>query len=206
MSRYRRVVPSFWTGETGKRLRSRQEAQLVALYLMTGPHANMIGLYHCPITYISHDTGIDVEAVSNAVRQIGEEGFCTFDEERELVWVREMARFQVDEFLKPKDKRITFIAKELAALPKCPIIFAFYERYCDDFLLHGRDELEPLRRALQGASMPLRSQYSTVQAQAQKNPSQGGELSEYSCREGRGRRPTLAVVNGAPGDDGEDGL
>ena len=41
---YAIVTPQFWTGTTGREIRARgRDAQLVALYLMTSPHANMLG-------------------------------------------------------------------------------------------------------------------------------------------------------------------
>ena len=48
MRDYGKVSPGFWIGETGKALRGDMEAQIVALYLMTSPHATMTGVYHCP--------------------------------------------------------------------------------------------------------------------------------------------------------------
>src|SRR5438309_4603703 len=60
MNCYRRFYSQFWTGTTGKELRSAgQEVQLMAVYLFTNPHANMIGLYYLPIGYISLDTGLE---------------------------------------------------------------------------------------------------------------------------------------------------
>ena len=58
MRDYGKVSPHFWIGRTGKELRQAgPESQLVALYLLTSPHANMIGLYYMPLTFLSHETG-----------------------------------------------------------------------------------------------------------------------------------------------------
>ncbi|MCJ2205071.1 hypothetical protein K9T61_05110 [Escherichia coli] len=44
MRDYAKVSPRFWLGETGRELRKAgAEAQVVAFYLMTSPHANMLG-------------------------------------------------------------------------------------------------------------------------------------------------------------------
>jgi len=40
MRDYAKVSPRFWIGNTGKQLRSDPDAQVVALYLMSNPHAN----------------------------------------------------------------------------------------------------------------------------------------------------------------------
>ena len=57
MRDYGIVSPRFWIGETGKKLRGNPNEQVLALYLMTSPHANMIGVFHCPILYMAHETG-----------------------------------------------------------------------------------------------------------------------------------------------------
>jgi len=62
MRDYGTISPQFWLGKTGKALRGKPEAQLVALYLMTSPHATAIGIYHCPVLYMAHETGLPFEA------------------------------------------------------------------------------------------------------------------------------------------------
>ncbi len=49
MRDYGKVSPHFWTGTTGKKLRQTHEGLIVAMYLMTSPHANMLGLYYMPL-------------------------------------------------------------------------------------------------------------------------------------------------------------
>ncbi|ENG6564474.1 hypothetical protein ABU498_004766 [Escherichia coli] len=56
MRDYAKVSPRFWLGETGRELRKAgAEAQVVAFYLMTSPHANMLGLYYLPVLYLAHE-------------------------------------------------------------------------------------------------------------------------------------------------------
>lgn len=178
MRDYSKVGSGFWTGKTGKRLRGDTDAQMVALYLTTCSHANMIGIFHCPLVYISHDTGIPLEGASKGLRRLIEEGFCSFDEDRDLVWVHEMARFQIADALKQKDNRIANVAKELSSLPKCQLTIGFFEKYADAFLLKGREELVEFERALEAPSKPLRSQ---KQKQEQKQE-QKEEQKEEECK------------------------
>ena len=88
---YGKVSPHFWTGTTGKKLRNSPEAVIVAMYLMTSPHANMLGLYYMPILYVAHETGLGFEGASKGLRSACEAGFCSYDEASEMVWVHEMA-------------------------------------------------------------------------------------------------------------------
>lgn len=135
MRDYGKVSPRFWTGKTGKALRGDQEAQLLALYLMTSPHANMIGVFHCPIMYMAHETGLPIEGASKALQRLESIGFCTFDAEEELVWVHEMAAHQVGERLSPKDKQVIGIQRQFEQLPEGQIRRGFLARYASDYHL-----------------------------------------------------------------------
>lgn len=96
MRDYAKVAPQFWTGTTGRALRAEgRDCQLLALYLITSPHATMIGLYYMPLPLLCHETGLSREGASKALRSLGALGFAHYDPERELVWVPEMARFQL---------------------------------------------------------------------------------------------------------------
>ena len=46
---------------------------------MTSPHANMIGDYHCPVAYISIDTGLTLEGASKALRRVCDGVFAHYD-------------------------------------------------------------------------------------------------------------------------------
>ncbi|MDO8346372.1 MAG: hypothetical protein Q7S85_00580 [Rugosibacter sp.] len=135
MRDYARVSPQFWIGMTGKALRGDRDAQLVALYLMTSPHATMIGVFHCPVMYVAHETGLTIEGASKGLRRVVEDGFCSFDDDRELVWVHEMARFQIGAELKPNDNQVSAICRAFLQIPECQIRRGFHARYRDAFHL-----------------------------------------------------------------------
>lgn len=63
MREYGIIAPSFWTGETGKKIiAAGPECVVIALHLMSSPHANAFGHYYLPLVFISHETGIPIEA------------------------------------------------------------------------------------------------------------------------------------------------
>src|SRR5439155_917307 len=81
MRDYAKISPQFWIGSTGRKLRDAgPEATLVALYLLSNPHANMLGLYYLPQLYIAHETGLGIEGASKGLRRTIEAGFCDYDE------------------------------------------------------------------------------------------------------------------------------
>lgn len=141
MRDYATITPTFWTGETGRKIRLLgSEAQVVALYLMTCPSSNMIGLYYLPIILISHETGLSAEGSSKALASLSEAGFCAYDHESEMVWVIEMAKHQIAEELSPKDNRVKWIRGELKKCAKTVLLHGFMERYRECFHLENQPE------------------------------------------------------------------
>lgn len=154
MRDYGKVTPSFWTGKTGRLLRKDPESQVVALYLMTSQHANMIGLYYCPVAYVVADTGVSEEGACKALQRLSEAQFCAYDWETEWVWVREMAKFQIADQLKPRDKQVFGVRNELSKIPNIRIKTDFIDRYRLAFHLESPENPSPL----EGPSKPPRSQ------------------------------------------------
>lgn len=155
MRDYGIVSPRFWLGETGKSLRGDPDAQVLALYLMTSPHSTMIGVFHCPILYMAHETGIPLEGASKGLRRLIEAGFCEYDEASETIFVTRMAAYQIGESLSLSDKRVSGIRKEVEKMPKGPIKSSFLRVYGDAFHLQKeRAEASPSK----APSKPHRSQ------------------------------------------------
>lgn len=134
MRDYGKVSPKFWVGKTGKALRKHPEAQIVALYLMTCPTSDMTGVFHCPLMYIAHETGLGEEGALKGLQRLFEVGFCTFEEDTDTVFVHEMAKFQIGEELKVNDNQVKSVRKAYSSM-KGAIKAAFYERYKDAFHL-----------------------------------------------------------------------
>jgi hypothetical protein len=134
MRDYSKVSPQFWIGTTGKIIRGfGRDAQLVGLYLMTSPHANMLGLYYLPKLFIAHETGLTIEGGQKGLARCIEAHFCSYDKATEMVWVHEMAAYQVGEQLSGGDKRCLGIQNEYDSLPENPFLQAFYDRYVKAF-------------------------------------------------------------------------
>lgn len=155
MRDYGVVSPKFWIGDTGKMLRGDPHAQLLALYLMTCPHANMIGVFHCPLVYMAHETGLPSEGASKALQRLCEAQFCTYDEASETVFVHRMAAFQVGESLKEGDNRVKSVIKEWQNIASTQLQQAFAAIYSVAFHLPIEGKKT---RPSKAPSKPLRSQ------------------------------------------------
>lgn len=131
--RYSQVNSRFWIGPTGRKLRRHgPNAQLVALYLLTGSGANMIGLYPLPLMTGAAETGLSFEEFERALNQCEEAGFSRYDHENEVVWVLRMANMQVSGHpLNNGDHRIKACAKLLAAVDYSPLAGEFFHCYGD---------------------------------------------------------------------------
>lgn len=186
MRDYAKVSPRFWLGETGRELRKAgAEAQVVAFYLMTSPHANMLGLYYLPVLYLAHETGLGLEGASKGLKRAVEAGFCSYDHDAEMVWVHEMAAWQVGETLKPGDNRCAGVRNEYASLPENAFLSAFYDRYKTDFHLDvRRNNNRNSVRGFEGAFKGLRSQEQEQEKEQEqdKNTMVHGEKHHEPCR------------------------
>lgn len=165
MRDYGMVSPRFWIGETGRKLRSMPYAQRVAMYLLTAPASEMTGVYYCPVATILNDVGLPSEslardhegalkAVKEALKTLRSLNFCEFDFDSEYVFVKEMARWQIAEKLKPTDNRVKGIIKTVESMPE-PMRARFIARYNGDFSLGFEVEKQQKNEA---PSEPLRSQ------------------------------------------------
>jgi hypothetical protein len=160
MRDYAKLAPTFWTGTTGKVLRKKgPEAVVVALYLVSAPGSNMLGLYYQPLLFMAHETGLGIEGASKGLQGCIEAGFCSYDEESEMVFVHEMAAWQIADELSSKDLRCKGIQRDYDALPDCPFLGAWYERYAPVFhLTRRRESGAKSSTPAQAPSKPLRSQ------------------------------------------------
>jgi len=172
---YAKLAPTFWTGETGRELRRRgSEAVVMALYLVSSPHSNMLGLYYQPLMYAAHETGLGIEGASKGLQCCIEVGFCSYDEDTETVFVHEMAAWQIAESLSSADKRCKGIQKDYEALPANPFLEAFHERYAAAFNLSKcRSNPAQNQRPKQAPSKPHRSQEQEQEQEQDKGHSKG---------------------------------
>jgi len=174
MGGYGVVAPQFWIGETGKAMKKfGHEAVVVGLYLMTSPHANMLGLYYVPEIYVAHETGLGIEGASKGLQGCIEAGFCSYDSGSEMVWVHEMARYQVGESLDPKDKRSKGVQNDYDALPANPYLADFFDKYGDAFCMTKKRE--PKCKPASPFKAPSKGDASQEQDQEQEQEQEQGQ-------------------------------
>jgi hypothetical protein len=147
MRKYASIPPRVWQADL-KAVRGDLEAIAVHYHLTTSGHANMLGLYYLPVAYIAHEIGFSQEGASKGLLTLIDANICSYDFEREIVWVHDMAADQIAPQLSPKDKRVKGIADQLSMLPICKITLGFYSKYRLPFHLYEERNLEDFELAL----------------------------------------------------------
>jgi hypothetical protein len=124
------VKPAFWNGPTGRQLRAAgADVQLLALYFLTNPHANMIGLYYLPLVLIRKELSLSMPQIVKGLATLGELRFAVYDADAEMVWVLDMARYQLGESLEQRDHKTKAIQRLYAELSDNCFLGAFHDRY-----------------------------------------------------------------------------
>ena len=167
MKSYTKVSPRFWTGNVGLRLRGHLVALVLALYLITCEHANMIGLCRLPIAYICDDLGLPEDKVRDALAMLVDLGFCKYDEDTQCVWVVELLRHELDgRDLNPDDNRVKAIGRILDDHAVSDLVREFREHY---------GVQAPSEAPAKGLRSPHRSQQQQQQQQPQQQKQQQEE-------------------------------
>lgn len=138
MRNYAKISSEFWINPIGRKIKACiLEAKVIAPYLITCSHANMIGFYYLPLLFISHETGIPLERVLKGLKELIEIKFCSYDFSTECIWVHDMAETELGITLKESDKRITHVKNVYKKLPFTPLLKAFYEKYASSLYLES---------------------------------------------------------------------
>lgn len=86
MRDYGKVHTSFWISDGMRQV--SDDARLLALYLLTGQHTNMIGCFRLPDGYVSEDLGWHFERVSKGFDELSRNGFVSRDSTSKWVLIR----------------------------------------------------------------------------------------------------------------------
>src|SRR5690606_12761100 len=74
MREYGQVQSAFWQSPDAQAW--SDTGKLLALYLLTGPHANGLGCYRLPDGYVMADLGWSAERVSKGFEELSSNGFA----------------------------------------------------------------------------------------------------------------------------------
>jgi hypothetical protein len=173
MREYSKIYRHLWVNHPDNKIHQLDnQTRFLAIYLVSNPHVNMIGMYYLPLPIIAHEMRIPLEGALEGLQRLFEVGYATYDDQTEYIWVHDMASEQIDAQLKSTDNRVKAINETYRSLPNLPFLSNFYDKYADAFHLEERRVCE---RGFKAPSKPLRSQ-----EQEQKHK-QGQEQYIYLC-------------------------
>lgn len=119
---YRRIVTTFWTDPEVLALPRADKA--VAAYLFSNRHSHPCGVYLLHPIYLQHELGLDIldfeELIGGPLASL-----ARYDWDTEEIFVRSMARYQIDGGLYGKDKRIGWVVAQLETIRSLELVRAF---------------------------------------------------------------------------------
>lgn len=155
MRAFASIAPTIWTSETGREWRRLGASyQVLGLYLITNPHANIYGLYYLPMVIVTEETGLQRATVVKVLQAFADQEYARYDEPSEWVWVQNMAarQLQVTSLPNPRDPRAVGVRRWYERCPANPFLGPFFDHYHTLFDLDVRRDtgraLAPIERAV----------------------------------------------------------
>jgi hypothetical protein len=175
-SRYYRVAPRIWRHARDAHWSER--LTLFALYLLTSPHRNMVGLYYLPVEYVQADLDWPRDEVESAIDTLERDGFAVYDPDARVMWIRNALAYDAPQ----NANQIKAAVRQLAELPRtqllddlaksaaenCPALAQAIEARWPD---PTRDTANPLSNRLANG---LGNRLDTPSDNASANPSDNG--------------------------------
>lgn len=142
---YGKVYAAFWTDEKVEAF--PDDAKLLALYFITGPHRNMIGCSRVPVGYIVADLKWTQERTTEALKKLSESGFIVRDS---AGWTHIVNQLEYDPLASPNHGKGA--VKLLAEIPRTsPAYSSLAPRLASALEALGKDfgsTVEDLRKVL----------------------------------------------------------
>lgn len=128
MREYGQIQSAFWTNPDIQAISN--EAKLLAVYLLTGPHSNGLGCYRLPDGYVQADFGWTAQTLSKGFGELYRIGFSERCSETFFIVIPKFLKWNPISNPKVAAARI----KEFETIPKNSSI---YKTLCDSLLEHG---------------------------------------------------------------------
>lgn len=88
---YGSVQLSFWENSAFQSV--SDQAKLLAIYLLTGPHSNMLGCFRLPEGYIKEDLGWSTDTVNETFQELSEIDFLTRDHKSSWIVIHQFLKW-----------------------------------------------------------------------------------------------------------------
>lgn len=133
-ARHNRVYPSYWTNNP----HWSDDAKLLGLFLLTGPHRRTEGIYRLPVGYMAGDLGWTEKRTRKALDELVADEFVKYDERVSVVFICKALKHQGLD----NPNQITAALKALQELPRTDLTEALAEaaeRFSEPFAQRLRE-------------------------------------------------------------------
>ena len=117
-------------------------AKLLFLYLLTGPHSNGLGCYRLPDGYVSADLGKGFETVSKGLNELEEKGLAYRCRDTQFVYIPKYLKWNP-----VSNKNVA--AARTKEFKDIPSNFLYIQSLAADILQYGKHFDEPFRNRLE---------------------------------------------------------
>jgi hypothetical protein len=122
---YGTIPNELWLGtEIPGFLSLSAEAKLAEIYLLSSPHANMLGVYWLPLPYMAREMRLSDERIGAIVEELEDAGMIKYDPTTEHVYVTHFVKTQVlgqSDGLHPSNNQVKGARYIFASLPNTPL-------------------------------------------------------------------------------------
>lgn len=200
MASYQNVSQLFWKDPKARKW--SDACRSLALYLLTGPHANTEGLYWLPIDYVCADLSWTPKKAADTLDELERDGFCRRHDETETIIVVKALKYRTPS----GEPQLKGAVKQVSEVPASPLFHIFRdsaERYAPELLPYLDKESDGTLS--EHYRVPLDTPSGGVQPQSD-TPSGGGEPS--SDTPSKPQTPTqphaLALAHPQPPSSADD--
>jgi hypothetical protein len=160
MRDYGAIHTSFWTNPDMQNLPGM--AKLLAVYLLTEPHTNMLGCFRLPIGYVSTDLNWTNDRVLEAFKLLSANGFATYDQKSHWVFIHNYLKWNpIDNPNQGKSLQRLFEQVQQESNIYQPLVFSLLANphYLSGGFKHRLETLaEPFRKGSETLPEPFRNQ------------------------------------------------
>jgi len=129
MRTFAKLEPKFWeSSQTGRQIiKCGAETTVLAIYLLSAPDSNHLGIYFLRLGRAAADTCLSQETVNKSLKKLIDIGFCRYDDDSEIVWITKMAEHQGS--LRMSPKQMSGSIKLLRKVAHSPLFLDFCTTY-----------------------------------------------------------------------------
>ncbi len=200
MRDYGKVFSTFWTSDSTRGL--SDDGKVLALYLLTGPHSNIIGCYRLPDGYASEDLGWTPQRVSKGFGELFQKGFATREESSKWVFVHKHLKWNPLE----NPNQITGAIKLYDQIPDTssvkPLMATALQKYTSPNIKGFETLPKPLGNPSETLSKPLGNPSETLSKPETETGSRTGSETETGEGESRARARATPPEKSRYGENG----